>query len=56
MSLDIVLVNPSIKKEMFGKLGESLAGIEPPLWIGLLAAVLRDRGFLSRLSMLMLRG
>ena len=45
MSLDIVLVNPSIKKEMFGKLGESLAGIEPPLWIGLLAAVLRERGF-----------
>ena len=45
MSLDIVLVNPSIKKEMFGKLGESLAGIEPPLWIGLLAAVLRNRGF-----------
>ncbi|MDD3374989.1 MAG: radical SAM protein [Candidatus Omnitrophica bacterium] len=45
MSLDIVLVNPSIQKEMFGKLGESLAGIEPPLWIGLLAAVLRDRGF-----------
>ncbi len=49
MSLDIVLVNPSIKKEMFGKLGESLAGIEPPLWIGLLAAVLRDRGFFVKI-------
>jgi anaerobic magnesium-protoporphyrin IX monomethyl ester cyclase len=45
VSVDIILVNPSIKKEMFGQLGENLVGIEPPLWIGLLAAVLRERGF-----------
>jgi len=43
--VDIVLVNPNNKKEMYGQLGESLAGIEPPLWIGLLAAYLREKGF-----------
>jgi len=43
--IDIVLINPSNKKQMYGELGDSLAGIEPPLWIALLAAFLRDAGF-----------
>jgi radical SAM superfamily enzyme YgiQ (UPF0313 family) len=43
--VDIVLVNPSDKKQTYGKLGESLAGIEPPLWHALLAAFVRSRGF-----------
>lgn len=43
--IDIVLINPSNKKAMYGKLSKSLAGIEPPLWIGLLAAFFRDKGF-----------
>ena len=46
---DIVLINPSNKKAMYGKLFESLAGIEPPLWIGLLAAFLRDKGFVVKI-------
>ncbi|MCX5681915.1 MAG: radical SAM protein [Candidatus Omnitrophica bacterium] len=43
--MDIILVNPSNIKETYGKLGESFSGIEPPLWIGLLAATLRDKGY-----------
>ncbi|MFH1360938.1 MAG: radical SAM protein [Candidatus Omnitrophota bacterium] len=44
-SVDVIVVNPSNKKHMYGKLGESLAGIEPPLWGGLLAGFLREKGF-----------
>ncbi len=43
--LDIVLVNPSNKKKAYGRLADTLAGIEPPLWIGLLAGFLREGGF-----------
>jgi radical SAM superfamily enzyme YgiQ (UPF0313 family) len=43
--LDIVLVNPSNKKKAYGRLADTLAGIEPPLWIGLLAGFLRESGF-----------
>jgi len=42
---DLILVNPSSKKQIYGKLGESLAGIEPPVWTGLLASFIRDKGF-----------
>lgn len=43
--LDIVLVNPGNKKKVYGCLADTLAGIEPPLWIGLLAGFLRENGF-----------
>ena len=43
--LDLVLVNPGDKKQSYGKLGDNLAAIEPPLHIALLAAVLREKGF-----------
>jgi radical SAM superfamily enzyme YgiQ (UPF0313 family) len=46
---DIVLINPSNKRQMYGNLSESLIGIEPPLWIGLLAAFLREKGFSVRI-------
>jgi radical SAM superfamily enzyme YgiQ (UPF0313 family) len=45
MAVDVVLINPSDKKLVYGPLGQDLAAIEPPLWIALLAAYLRDRGF-----------
>lgn len=43
--MDIVLINPSNKKEMYGTLGKSFASIEPPLWVGLLAGYLREKGY-----------
>ncbi len=42
---DIVLVNPGDKKQSYGKLGETLAAVEPPLLLALLAAFLREKGF-----------
>lgn len=45
MSLDLVLVNPSSKKQMYGSLSDSLIGIEPPIWTALIAAFVRRKGF-----------
>lgn len=42
---DIILVNPGNKQQAYGSLGETLAGIEPPLLIALLAGFLREQGF-----------
>lgn len=42
---DVILINPSNKRQMYGGLSETLIGIEPPLWIGLLAGFLREQGF-----------
>lgn len=43
--LDLVLVNPGSRSQVYGKLGSTLAGIEPPLWAGLIAAIVRQRGY-----------
>ena len=43
--LDVLLVNPSSQKQMYGKLGVSLAACEPPIWTALLAAHLRQQGY-----------
>ena len=43
--LDLLLVNPGNRSRAYGKLGESLAGIEPPLWCGLMAGFIRGRGY-----------
>lgn len=44
-NLDLLLINPGNKKQMYEKLGSSLSAIEPPLWIGLIAAFIREKGF-----------
>ena len=43
--VDLVLVNPGNKSEVYGRLGGSLSASEPPLWTGLIAGFIRDRGF-----------
>jgi len=43
--LDLLLVNPASRAENYQKLGDSLAAIEPPIWVGLLATFVRTRGF-----------
>jgi len=30
--LDLLLVNPGARKQVYGKLGSSLSGIKPPFW------------------------
>lgn len=43
--IDLLLVNPSNRKQMYGSLGLSFSGVEPPLWTGLIAAFIREKGF-----------
>lgn len=40
----MLLVNPGARAQVYGRLGSSLAGIEPPLWCALLAAFVRKHG------------
>jgi len=43
--LDLLLVNPCARSQVYGGLGSLLAGIEPPLWAGLIAAFVREHGY-----------
>ena len=43
--LDLLLVNPGNRSEVYQSLGASLAAIEPPIWAGLLATFVRNHGF-----------
>ena len=43
--LDLLLVNPGARGQVYGELASSLAGIEPPLWASLIASFVRDRGY-----------
>ncbi len=47
--LDLLLVNPGARAQVYGKLGTTLSGIEPPLWCALLAAYVRERGYAVRI-------
>ena len=46
---ELILVNPGSRAQMYGKLGASLSGIEPPLWAGLIAAFIREQGYLVKI-------
>ena len=43
--LDLVLVNPGNRRQVYQSLASRLAAIEPPVWAGLIATCVRDRGF-----------
>jgi anaerobic magnesium-protoporphyrin IX monomethyl ester cyclase len=43
--LDLLLVNPGDRTQVYQSLGASLAAIEPPIWAGLLATLGRNHGF-----------
>lgn len=48
--IDIVLVKPGSQKKLYGELSSvGLTGLEPPLWGALLAAYLREAGYLVAL-------
>lgn len=42
---DLIIINPGAREDAYGKLGHSLAGIEPPVWCGLIASFLRQKGY-----------
>ncbi len=43
--IDIVLINPGNRRQVYQDLGADIAGIEPPFWIAVTAAYLRNNGF-----------
>jgi len=43
--MDIVLVNPGDKRQVYQGLGADLAAVEPPYWAAAVAACLRNAGF-----------
>ena len=43
--LDLLLVNPGSRMQVYQDLGRDLAAIEPPVWAGLMATFARHRGF-----------
>ena len=45
MNIDVVLINPGDKKQIFQDLGKDISAIEPPFWIAVIAAYLRDKKF-----------
>ena len=42
---DVVLINPGNRKQIFQSLGLEAAAIEPPFWIAVIAAYLRNKDF-----------
>jgi len=43
--IDLVLINPGNRSQVFQSLGHTLAAIEPPVWAGLMATFVRNHGF-----------
>jgi anaerobic magnesium-protoporphyrin IX monomethyl ester cyclase len=43
--LDLVLVHPGSRTQIYQSLGSSLSAIEPPVWASLMATFVRRRGF-----------
>lgn len=43
--LDLVLINPGDRKQVYQDLGEDYSAIEPPFWIAVMASYLRNNGF-----------
>ena len=45
MPLDLVLVHPNSRKQVYQSLADTLAAVEPPVWAGLLATYARRKGY-----------
>ncbi len=43
--IDLVLVNPGNRTQIYQSLGSTLSAVEPPVWAGLMATFVRQRGF-----------
>lgn len=43
--LDIVLINPGDKKQVYQGLGEDYSAVEPPFWVAVIAAYLRNNQY-----------
>src|SRR5204863_6640588 len=45
MSVDLVLVNPGSRMKIYQSLGARLTAVENPVWAGLIATFVRNKGF-----------
>ena len=43
-STDLLLLTPSNRTQVYQSLGSDLAAIEPPVWSGLIASFIRNKG------------
>jgi anaerobic magnesium-protoporphyrin IX monomethyl ester cyclase len=43
--LDVLLINPGNLTQVYQSLGKQLSAIEPPIWAGLIATFIRQKGF-----------
>ncbi len=43
--VDLVLINPANRKRIYQSLSTTMSAIEPPVWAGLMATFVRQRGF-----------
>ncbi|MFB2936485.1 radical SAM protein [Aerosakkonemataceae cyanobacterium BLCC-F154] len=43
--LDLVLINPGNRTQIYQSLGSTVSAIEPPVWAGLMATFVRNKGF-----------
>ncbi len=43
--LDLLLVTPASRDTVYQALGDDLAALEPPVWAGLIATYMRDKGY-----------
>lgn len=43
--LDLVLINPGDRKQVYQDLGKEYSAIEPPFWVAVIASYLRNSGF-----------
>ena len=44
-TIDVVLINPGDRKQIYQDLAKDFSAIEPPIWVAVLAAFLRNNGF-----------
>ncbi len=44
-NIDLLLINPGDRAQMYGRLGRSISAVEPPIWTALIAAFIRKKGF-----------
>ena len=43
--LDLLLIHPGSRRQIYQSLSENLAAVEPPVWAGLIATFIRNHGF-----------
>src|SRR5262245_46747495 len=42
---DLVLINPAARRRVYQSLGQELAAVEPPIWLGMMSTFVRRHGY-----------